>query len=72
MQIDDTDSVLAGTGTSAIENATINNFGALETGGAFTLDGDTVNGGILTGTGVANTSFNLDQGDNRHPFQCRS
>ena len=24
--------------------------GALETGGTFTLDGDTVNGGILTGT----------------------
>ena len=60
--IDNTDSVLVGSGTSAIANATINNFGALETGGTFTLDNDIINGGILTGTGAVNTSFNLDQG----------
>ena len=36
----------------AIDNATITNHGELETGGAFTLDDDTVNGGVLTDTGA--------------------
>ena len=42
---------LVATGVSAIDNAIIDNSGSLETGGTFTLDGDTVDGGILTGTG---------------------
>ena len=46
-------------GTGAIQNATINNNGALVTGGIFTLDDDTINGGILTGDAQA-ASFNLD------------
>ncbi|HYA04768.1 MAG TPA: hypothetical protein VEF90_02675, partial [Xanthobacteraceae bacterium] len=60
--------LLEGSGTSEIENATINisgtgsNAGELITGGTFTLDNDTVNGGILTGE-AQNASFNVDQND---------
>ena len=53
--------IIVGNGTSAIDNATINNLGALETGGTFTLDGDTINGGILTATGVGQDIYNVDQ-----------
>ncbi len=46
----------------AIDNATITNHGELETGGAFTLDDDTVNGGVLTGTG-AGSSYDVGSGN---------
>ena len=47
--------------TSAINNASsfITNSGELNTGGTFTLDGDTVTGGILTGTSPT-AAFNID------------
>ena len=53
---------LVATGTSAIDNAIIDNSGSLESGGTFTLDGDTVNGGIITGTGGGggDNSINID------------
>ena len=56
---------LVGSGTSAIDNATIDNSGSLETGGTFTLDGDTVDGGILTGAGGGggNNIINIDAAD---------
>ena len=50
------------TGTSEIENATINNSGALKTGGALTLDNDTVHGGIITGSGSGTNSIIVDSG----------
>ena len=53
-------SVILATGISAINNATINSSGMLETGGTFTLDGDTINGGIITGAGVGNSVINID------------
>ena len=54
-------SELVGTGTSAIDNATIDNSGSLETGGTFTLDDDTVDGGIITGAASGNNSvINVD------------
>ena len=55
---------LLATNGSAVENAIINmaSAGELITGGVFTLDGDTINGGILTGD-AAGASFNLDQSD---------
>ena len=53
---------LVGSGTSAIDNAIIDNSGSLETGGTFTLDDDTVSGGNLTGAGGGggNNSINID------------
>ncbi len=54
--------LILGVGASKIENATINNAGTLETGGTFTLDNDTINGGVLTGTGT-NSTYSLDSGD---------
>ena len=51
---------IADGGTSAIDNAVVNNSGSLVTGGTFTLDGDTINGGVLTGD-AQNSSFNVDQ-----------
>ncbi|MGB6507004.1 MAG: hypothetical protein WBF07_02510, partial [Xanthobacteraceae bacterium] len=56
---------LVATGTSAIDNAIIDNSGALETGGTFTLDGDTVDGGIITGAGGGggNNIINVDATD---------
>ena len=56
---------LVGSGTSAIDNATIDNSGSLETGGAFTLDDDTISGGIITGAGGGggDNSINIDAAD---------
>ena len=54
---------VVGSGTSAIDNAIINDSGALETGGTFTLDGDTVNGGVITGAGTGDNIINVDAGD---------
>ena len=54
-------SELVGSGTSAIDNATIDNSGSLETGGTFTLDDDTVDGGTITGAASSNNSvINVD------------
>jgi len=52
---------IVGNGTSAIDNAVINNTGTIETGGTFTLDGDTINGGTLTGI-AAGDIYNVDSG----------
>ena len=52
---------LVGNGASAIDNAIINNTGTIETGGTFTLDGDTINGGTLTGI-AAGAIYNVDSG----------
>jgi probable HAF family extracellular repeat protein len=54
--------VILGDRTSAVDNAVINNLGTLETGGTFTLDGDTVNGGIITGAGSGDNIINVDTG----------
>ena len=55
--------IVRGVGTSANpDNATITNNGELVTGGTFTLDDDTVNGGILTGE-AANASYNVGTGN---------
>ena len=55
--------LLVGSGTSEIENATIDNSGTLETAGTFTLDDDTVNGGIITGAHTGNNTINIGQND---------
>ncbi len=52
-----------GDGVAEIENAIINNSGELVTGGTFTLDDDTVNGGILTGAQTGNNTINVDAND---------
>ena len=54
------------TGASAIDNATISNSGngtlEVESGGTLTLDGDTINGCILVGSGdIHGAAFNVDQ-----------
>ena len=49
-------------GNGAIDNATITNNGGLETGGAFTLDDDTVNGGVLSGI-TAGSSYDVGSGN---------
>ena len=57
---------LTGNGTSAIDNATINlaSSSSLETGGAFTLDDDTISGGIISGSGGGGeNSINIDAAD---------
>ena len=52
--------VIIATGASAIDNAVIYNSGALETGGTLTLDGSTVNGGVITGSGPGDNTINID------------
>ncbi len=55
-------SVVLATGASAIDNVVINSSGTLETGGTLTLDGDAINGGVITGAGTGSNVVNIDVG----------